>query len=78
MAKTIKAQIIKKIDEVSAIAKVNRLVVHPVYGKRLKRSKKLYCHDLLKTKVGDLVELEETRPLSKLKRWQVKKIFENI
>ena len=49
---------------------------HPVYKKTIRRSVKYYAHDEAKTaKMGDTVKLEETRPLSKLKRWRVVEII---
>ena len=45
---------------------------HPVYKKTIRRVVKYYAHDENKiSKLGDTVKLEETRPLSKLKRWRV-------
>ena len=51
---------------------VERLVPHPKYGKFLKRRTVCHAHDEAnQTHVGDLVEIMETRPLSKLKRWRI-------
>jgi small subunit ribosomal protein S17 len=48
---------------------------HPLYKKTIRRSVKYYAHDEeKKSKVGDTVKIEETRPLSKLKRWRVVEI----
>lgn len=48
---------------------------HPLYKKTVKKSKKFYAADPEnKAKVGDVVEIMETRPLSKLKRWRLVKI----
>ena len=45
---------------------------HPLYKKTIRRVVKYYAHDENKiSKLGDTVKLEETRPLSKLKRWRV-------
>jgi len=53
-----------------------RLVQHPKYKKYYKHRTKYYVHDEKnKSKVGDLVLIEETRPLSKLKRWRLVKIL---
>ncbi len=50
---------------------------HPRYGKTVQRTKKLYVHDEdNEAKVGDLVRVNETRPLSKLKRWRLTEIVE--
>ena len=54
---------------------VERLVAHPKYGKLLKRRTVCHVHDETnETHVGDIVEIMETRPLSKLKRWRVVKV----
>ena len=48
---------------------------HPLYKKTIRRIVKYYAHDEEKqSKVGDTVRIEETRPLSKLKRWRVVEI----
>jgi small subunit ribosomal protein S17 len=49
---------------------------HPLYGKAMRRVTKFYAHDEYgRCKVGDLVKIVETRPLSKLKRWRVVEII---
>jgi small subunit ribosomal protein S17 len=54
---------------------VERLVPHPKYGKFLKRRTVCHAHDEGNTThVGDIVEIMETRPLSKLKRWRIVRI----
>ena len=55
---------------------IPRLVRHPTYGKIMRRRTICYAHDEEnKSKIGDTVEIEESRPLSKLKRWVVKRII---
>ena len=50
---------------------------HPLYGKRVKVSKKYTAHDEAnKAKVGDKVRIAETRPLSKMKRYELVEIIE--
>jgi len=50
---------------------------HPLYRRVVAKSKKFYAHDEENTaKVGDFVEIEETRPLSRLKRWRLKNILQ--
>lgn len=54
---------------------VSRRVPHPLYRKIVSQRKKFYAHDEEETaKVGDLVRIEEHRPLSRLKRWKLKEI----
>src|ERR1051325_10983097 len=57
------------------VVKVIRKKAHPFYGRVVSKSKKFYAHDEKnEAHIGDVVRLEETRPLSKLKRWQLKEI----
>jgi small subunit ribosomal protein S17 len=61
----------------TAVVIVTDRVRHPLYGKTMLRSKKLYAHDEANdANVGDRVRIQETRPLSKLKRWRVVEILE--
>ena len=54
---------------------VERLVPHPKYGKMLRRRTVCHAHDEANAShMGDLVEIMETRPLSKLKRWRIVRI----
>jgi small subunit ribosomal protein S17 len=56
---------------------VERKLMHPIYGKFVKKTKKFMAHDENNDcKIGDLVRIMETRPLSKLKRWRVVEIIE--
>lgn len=56
---------------------VERRFVHPIYKKTVRRSKDFLAHDEEgKANLGDLVEIEETRPLSRLKRWRLLRILE--
>ncbi len=65
-----------KMDK-SVVVKVQYLVPHPLYGKRVKKSSKFMAHDEKNNcKVGDKVKIAETRPLSKRKRWRVVEIIE--
>jgi small subunit ribosomal protein S17 len=57
------------------VVEVDRQKAHPFYKRVVKRSKRFYAHDENGTaNLGDVVKIEETRPLSKLKRWQLKDI----
>lgn len=56
---------------------VERLVLHPVYKKYHKRRSKFKAHDEKEqAKIGDLVEIIESRPRSKTKRWALRKIIQ--
>ena len=56
----------------TVVVKVERKVKHPLYGKIIRRSKKYHAHDEANTfKIGEIVRIEETAPISKLKTWTV-------
>lgn len=58
--------------EKTVVVKVDTLVKHPVYKKFIKRSKKYMAHDETNAlNIGDIVKIEESRPLSKNKKWVV-------
>ena len=64
MAKTIVVQVIRQR-------------AHPLYRRVVAKAKKFYAHDESETaRVGDTVEIEESRPLSRLKRWKLKSVFQ--
>ena len=57
------------------VVQVVRKKAHPFYGRVVSKAKKFYAHDEKNVaRVGDVVRLEETRPLSKLKRWRLKEV----
>jgi len=59
------------------VVSIERFVKHPMVGKTIRKSKKLYVHDEEnKAKIGDKVVVMETRPLSKTKRWRLLEIKE--
>ena len=65
-----------KMDKTVTVA-IRALVKHPLYGKVMKRTVKVHAHDENnECGVGDTVEIMETRPLSKTKRWRLVKIVE--
>ncbi|MBA2727685.1 MAG: 30S ribosomal protein S17 [Parachlamydiaceae bacterium] len=60
-----------KMDK-TVVVKVQRTIRHPEYGKVVARNKKYYAHNELQPlEIGAVVEIVETRPMSKLKRWRV-------
>ena len=57
------------------VVKVEMAKAHPKYKRVMRTSKKFYAHDEQNSaRVGDVVRIRETRPLSKLKRWQLEEI----
>ncbi|MEL7020160.1 MAG: 30S ribosomal protein S17 [Bacteroidota bacterium] len=61
----------------SITVSIERRLRHPIYGKYVKKTKKLMAHDETNDcKVGDTVRIEECRPLSKRKRWKLTEVLE--
>ncbi len=56
----------------TVVVAVESVVRHPIYGRRMRRTKRYKAHDETnQCRAGDVVRIEETRPLSKEKRWRV-------
>lgn len=65
-----------KMDKTIVVA-IKDHVKHPTYGKIIKRTTKIHAHDENnECGIGDTVELMETRPLSKTKRWRLVQVIE--
>ena len=65
-----------KMDKTISVV-IERRLQHPIYGKYVKKSKKLIAHDENnECQIGDLVRIMETRPLSRRKRWRLVSILE--
>lgn len=61
----------------SIVVKVETMIKHPLYKKYIKKSKKYMAHDPENDcNIGDKVEIVETRPLSRRKRWRLKRIVQ--
>ncbi|MCX6351032.1 MAG: 30S ribosomal protein S17 [Bacteroidetes bacterium] len=75
--KIIVGKVVSNKMEKSITVSVERKVKHPKYGKFLKKTSKFYAHDEKnECGIGDIVELMETRPISKSKRFRLVKIVE--
>lgn len=67
-----------KMDK-TVVVKVERKMLHPVFKKYVKRTKKFVAHDEGdKCQIGDTVEIMETKPLSKTKRWKVVSVLSSL
>ena len=65
-----------KMDKTVTVL-IERQMKHPLYGKYIVRSKKYHAHDETNQyKEGDMVEIQESRPLSKTKAWTVSRLVE--
>lgn len=75
--KEVVGKVVSNKPDKSIIVMVERKVKHPIYGKFIKKSTKFMAHDEEnQCKEGDVVQLMETRPLSKNKTWRLIKIIE--
>ena len=79
-AKTARSEtgtVVSNKAEKSITVKIERRVRHPLYGKFVSRTTKLHAHDdKNECEEGDLVLIEECRPISKLKSWRLVKVLE--
>lgn len=66
-----------KMDK-TVVVRVQRQVQHRLYKKTVVRSNRFKAHDEIGCDIGDTVEIMETRPLSKEKRWRVTRILEKV
>ncbi len=67
-----------KMDQ-TVVVRVERRSRHPVYGRSVRKTTKFHAHDPEnKCKIGDVVRIVETRPLSKTKRWRVAQIVQSV
>ncbi len=74
--KILKGTVISDKMDKTVVVSVERVFQHPLYKKTIKTTKKYKAHDEEnKCRVGDVVEIIESRPISKTKRWKVLRIF---
>lgn len=72
MAKKLKGKIVSDKMDKTVIVEVSTLKKHPIYKKRFKSSKRYKAHNPENThKAGEVVIIEETRPMSRDKRWKI-------
>jgi small subunit ribosomal protein S17 len=70
--RVLQGTVVSDVNDKTVIVRVERRIMHPVYKKYITRSKRYSAHDAdNKCKVGDVVRIQECRPLSKTKRWEV-------
>ncbi len=75
--RTLTGRVVSDRMDKSVTVLVERQVMHPVIGKMVRRTKKYHAHDEANDdKVGDMVEIEECRPISKTKAWKLARIAE--
>src|SRR6266700_2590557 len=73
--KVLVGEVVSTKMQKTIVIEVTRKFSHPLYTRVMSRDKRFYAHDENKeARVGDVVRIEETRPLSKLKRWRLLEI----
>jgi len=77
MPRTMTGVVTSNKGEKTIVVKVERQVKHPMYEKYIRRSTKLHAHDEKNAaNIGDLVTIQECRPISKLKKWALLEVKE--
>ena len=77
LRKVRKGVVVSDVNDKTIVVEVKERKPHPVYGKMMTFTKKFHAHDEKnEAGIGDTVQIMETRPLSKMKRWRLVKIVE--
>lgn len=75
--RTVTGKVVSDKMDKSIIVIVERSFPHPLYGKYVRRSTKLHAHDETnQARLGDLVTIQESRPISKTKSWKLVEVVE--
>ncbi len=75
--RTLTGKVVSDKMDKSIVVLIERRVQHPLYGKLIRRSTKLHAHDENNVaKLGDLVTIKESRPISKTKSWTLVEVIE--
>ena len=79
LSRTLVGRVVSNKMDKTVTVRVERRVKHPVYGKYVVRTTKYHAHDETnRVNEGDLVEIAETRPISKTKTWTVKRVVQQV
>lgn len=74
--KTVTGKVVSNKMDKTIIVLVERRIKHPKYGKYIMRSSKMHVHDANnQCHLGDLVKIRETRPISKMKTWELMEVI---
>jgi small subunit ribosomal protein S17 len=70
--RVLQGTVVSTKNDKTVVVRVDRQVIHPLYKKYVRKSKKFHAHDEdNRFKTGDIVRIRECRPISKLKSWEV-------
>jgi small subunit ribosomal protein S17 len=79
LTRTLVGRVVSNKMDKTVTVQVERRVKHPVYGKYVVRTTKYHAHDETnQVNEGDLVEIAETRPISKTKTWTVRRVVQQV
>lgn len=79
MQRSVTGRVVSDSMNKTIVVQIERKVKHPLYGKYVRRFSKMYAHDEENScKIGDLVQIEQSRPLSKTKRWKLIEILQRV
>ncbi len=73
--KTVLGKIVSDKMKNVVVVEMTRLVAHPEYSKRVRHTKKFHAQNAISAKLGDVVKLVETKPISKTVNWKVIEII---
>ena len=74
--RTITGKVVSNKMHKTIVVQIERKVKHPLYGKYIRRFSKMYAHDEENTcQTGDVVTIQQTRPISKMKCWKLVEIL---
>ena len=77
--KTVVGKVVSDKMDKTIVVEIERKVKHPLYGKYVKRYSRIYAHDAeRKSKVGDRVEIKQSRPISKTKSWVLVQVVQPV
>lgn len=74
----LKGTVIRAKSQKTVIVEIPRSYRHPIYGKVIHSSDHMMVHDELDCKLGDFVQIVETKPISRRKRWAVESILSRL
>jgi small subunit ribosomal protein S17 len=78
LKRTLSGRVVSNKMQKTVTVLIERKVKHPIYGKYISQSKKYHAHAEAQYNEGDLVEIQEGRPISKTKAWTVTKLLQSV
>jgi len=76
LARTVVGKVVSNLMDKTIVVQVERKVMHPLYGKYMRKFSKMYAHDADNAcKIGDTVEIQMCRPISRTKSWKLLQVL---